>query len=62
MKQFILACFGWLPLPLQALIGTIVGIFFLLVVFDVVKLVFELLKFLLDILGGFFGKVVTIFV
>lgn len=62
MIQLILACFAWLPNPLRVLLGSILGIFFLLVVFDVVKLLFELLKFLLDILGGFFGKVVTIFV
>lgn len=62
MVSLILACFAWLPTPLLVLVSGILCIFFVLVAFDVVKIVMELLRFLLDFLGGFFGKVVTIFV
>lgn len=62
MVRLVIGCFMWLPPLLRVLVGSIVMIFSVLVCIDVVKVLYELLKFILDILGGFFGKVVTIFV
>lgn len=56
------AAFSWLPLPLYLLVGAVFTVFLLIVLFHAVKVIVELLRFLLDIFGGLIAKVVGYFV
>ena len=62
MLSLVDLCFGWLPPSLRVLVSAVICIFGILVFFDVVKLIFELLHFFLDVIAGLFGKVVAFFV
>ena len=53
--------FSWMPPPLEVLCHTIVLIFMLICLVQIIKLVVEVVKMILDIFGGIFGRVVGLF-
>lgn len=53
--------FSWMPLPLEVLCHTIVLVFMLICLVQIIKLVVEVVMMIVDIFGGLFGKVVGLF-
>ena len=56
------AAFSWLPLPLFALVSAVFTVFFLIVLFKIIKVIMEIVGFLANIFGGILAKVVGFFV
>lgn len=54
--------FGWLPAPLRMLVTAVFVIFAIFVAIALLKAIYNLLKFVFDLLGGLIGKVVALFV
>ena len=50
--------FYWLPTPLYLIIGLVLDVFFVFVLFHVVKLVLDLVKFVVDLFGVLIKKVI----
>lgn len=59
---FMKAAFSWLPLPLSLLVGYVFTVFILVVLFQAIKVIMEIVGFLVNIFGGILAKVVTFFV
>lgn len=59
---FMKAAFSWLPLPLSLLVGYIFTVFVLVVLFQAIKVIMEIVGFLMNIFGGVLAKVVGLFV
>lgn len=60
--SFFRNCFMWLPTPLFVLVSAIFSVFAMLVLFEVLKIVFDIMKFLKECLSGLIGLVVDFFV
>ena len=59
--SLIISMFGWLPFPLRALIGAVFVIFSVFVAIALVKMVFTLMQFVVNMLTGILGKVASLF-
>lgn len=62
MIDLILATFKWLPAPLFLLVSAVLMFFFIFVAVSVLIAVYKLIQFLIGVLGGILGKVVSLFV
>ena len=62
MIDLVLATFTWLPTPLYLRVSAILVFFFLFVAVSVIIAVYKLIQFLVQVLGGVLGKVVSLFV
>ncbi len=62
MVDLILATFKWLPTPLFLLVSAVLMFFFIFVAVSVLIAVYKLIQFLIGVLGGILGKVVSLFV
>lgn len=60
--QFIYSTFSWLPMPLYLLVCTIFMFFLMIILFQAIKVIIQLLQFLKEIFGGLIAKVVSFFV
>lgn len=60
--QFIYATFSWLPMPLYLIVCTIFICFWVIILFQAIKVIIQLFQFLKDIFGGLIAKVVSFFV
>jgi len=60
--DLILATFKWLPTPLYLLVSAILVFFFIFVAVAIIIAVYKLIQFLVHVLGGILGKVVSLFV
>lgn len=58
---FIRECFAWLPAPLFVLVNAVITVFLIIVAVQVIKLIIDLIEFILRVLGGAFVKVVHLF-
>lgn len=62
MIDLVLATFKWLPTPLFLLVSAILTFFFIFVAVSVIIAVYKLVQFIVHVLGGILGKVVSLFV
>lgn len=62
MVDLVLATFKWLPTPLFLLVSAILTFFFIFVAVSVIIAVYKLIQFIVHVLGGILGKVVSLFV
>lgn len=62
MIDLVLATFKWLPTPLFLLVSAILSFFFIFVAVSVIIAVYKLIQFIVHVLGGILGKVVSLFV
>lgn len=62
MVDLILATFKWLPTPLFLLVSAVLMFFFIFVAVSVLIAVYKLIQYLIGVLGGILGKVVSLFV
>ena len=62
MVDLILATYKWLPTPLFLLVSAVLMFFFIFVAVSVLIAVYKLIQFLVGVLGGILGKVVSLFV
>lgn len=62
MVDLIFATFKWLPTPLFLLVSAVLMFFFIFVAVSVLVAVYKLIQFLIGVLGGILGKVVSLFV
>ncbi len=62
MIDLVLATFKWLPTPLFLLTSAILTFFFIFVAVSVIIAVYKLIQFIVQVLGGVLGKVVSLFV
>ena len=62
MIDLVLATFKWLPTPLFLLVSAILTFFFIFVAVSVLIAVYKLIQFIVHVLGGILGKVVSLFV
>ena len=60
--DLVLATFKWLPTPLFLLVSAILTFFFIFVAVSVLIAVYKLIQFIVHVLGGILGKVVSLFV
>jgi len=60
--DLVLATFKWLPTPLFLLVSAILTFFFIFVAVSVIIAVYKLIQFIVHVLGGILGKVVSLFV
>ena len=60
--QFIYATFAWLPLPLYLLVCAVFMFFWVIILYQAIKVIMQLLQFLMEIFGGLIAKVVAFFV
>ena len=59
---FMKSAFSWLPVPLSLLVGYVFTVFLLVVLFQAIKVIMEIVGFLANIFGGILAKVVGFFV
>lgn len=62
MIDLVLSTFKWLPTPLFLLVSAILTFFFIFVAVSVIIAVYKLIQFIVHVLGGILGKVVSLFV
>ena len=62
MISFITAIFQWLPTPLYILVSAIFTFFCIFVGVVLIKVIRNLISFVVSVLGGVLGKVVSLFV
>ena len=62
MIDLVLSTFKWLPTPLFLLVSAILTFFFVFVAVSVIIAVYKLIQFIVHVLGGILGKVVSLFV
>lgn len=60
--SFFRDCFMWLPAPLFVLVSAIFSAFAMVVLFEVLKIIFDIMKFLKECFSGLIGMVVDFFV
>jgi len=60
--DLVLSTFKWLPTPLFLLVSAILTFFFIFVAVSVIIAVYKLIQFIVHVLGGILGKVVSLFV
>lgn len=53
--------FTWMPQPLAILAVTAFVVFAVICLVQIIKLVIEIVKMIVDVFGGLFGKVVDLF-
>lgn len=61
MFDLINSMFGWMPIPLRLLTGAVFVVFSVFVAVAIIKAIYGLLQFLMNVLGGLLGKVVALF-
>lgn len=62
MISFIMASFKWLPTPLYIIVSAIFTFFCIFVGVVLIKVIWNLISFVVNILAGVLGKVVALFV
>ena len=62
MIGFIRTAFQWLPTPLCLLVSAVITFFAILVAVALIKALWQLIQFVVNVLGGVLGKVVSLFV
>lgn len=62
MISFITAIFQWLPTPLYILVSAIFTFFSIFLGVILIKIIWNLISFVVNILAGVLGKVVSLFV
>lgn len=62
MIGFIRTSFQWLPTPLYILVSAIITFFAIFVAVSLIKALWQLIQFVVNVLGGVLGKVVALFV
>lgn len=62
MIAVILRTFNWLPTPLYVLVAAIFTFFCIFVGVVLIKIIWNLISFVANVLGGVLGKVVSLFV
>lgn len=60
--QMIYAAFSWLPASLYLLVYAVFTFFLMIILFQAIKVIIQLLQFLKEIFGGLIAKVVDFFV
>ena len=61
MFDLINSMFGWMPVPLRLLTCAVFVVFSVFVAVAIIKAIYGLLQFLMNVLGGLLGKVVALF-
>ena len=62
MIGFIRTAFQWLPTPLNLLVSAVITFFAIFVAVALIKALWQLIQFVVNVLGGVLGKVVSLFV
>ena len=62
MIGFIRTAFQWLPAPLYLLVSAVITFFAIFVAVALIKALWQLTQFVVNVLGGVLGKVVSLFV
>lgn len=62
MIAFIRTAFQWLPTPLYLLVSAVITFFSIFVAVALIKALWQLIQFVVNVLGGVLGKVVSLFV
>ena len=62
MIGFIRTAFQWLPTPLHLLVSAVITFFAIFVAVALIKALWQLIQFVVNVLGGVLGKVVSLFV
>ncbi len=62
MIGFIRTAFQWLPTPLFLLVSAVITFFAIFVAVALIKVLWQLIQFVVNVLGGVLGKVVSLFV
>lgn len=62
MIGFIRTAFQWLPAPLYLLVSAVITFFAIFVAVALIKALWQLIQFVVNVLGGVLGKVVSLFV
>lgn len=62
MIGFVRAAFHWLPTPLYLLVSAVITFFAIFVAVALIKALWQLIQFVVNVLGGVLGKVVSLFV
>lgn len=61
MLGVILDAFSWLPRPLEILCITVIVVFMVFCLVQIIKFIISVVKVIVEIFGGLFGKVVGLF-
>ena len=59
--SLISSLFSWLPAPLRTLISVVFVIFAVFVAISLIKIIFTLMQFVVNLLTGILGKVASLF-
>ena len=62
MIGFVRTAFHWLPAPLYLLVSAVITFFAIFVAVALIKALWQLIQFVVNVLGGVLGKVVSLFV
>ena len=62
MIGFVRTAFHWLPKPLYLLVSAVITFFAIFVAVALIKALWQLIQFVVNVLGGVLGKVVSLFV
>ena len=62
MIGFVHTAFHWLPTPLYLLVSAVITFFAIFVAVALIKALWQLIQFVVNVLGGVLGKVVSLFV
>ena len=62
MIGFIRTAFHWLPTQLYLLVSAVITFFAIFVAVALIKALWQLIQFVVNVLGGVLGKVVSLFV
>lgn len=62
MIGFIRTAFQWLPTLLYLLVSAVITFFAIFVAVALIKALWQLIQFVVNVLGGVLGKVVSLFV
>ena len=62
MIGFIRTAFQWRPTPLYLLVSAVITFFAIFVAVALIKALWQLIQFVVNVLGGVLGKVVSLFV
>lgn len=61
MFGVILNSFAWMPRPLEILCCTVFVVFMVVCLVQVIRFIITIVKMIIDVFGGLFGKVVGLF-
>lgn len=62
MIGFVRTAFHWLPTTLYLLVSAVITFFAIFVAVALIKALWQLIQFVVNVLGGVLGKVVSLFV